>query len=146
MLPVYLSMTGNTISHLATVASLHMAGQPILNNLKFEIMMKFEIYKGNNDDLSFRLVDQTGKTLLSGDGYRQKEVILSNIETVKKNLPNNSSIEMKSTPQGKYFFNVKGSYGQLVGSSIAFESPELRDKWLHDIQKEVSQSKVVEVG
>jgi uncharacterized protein len=129
----------------AAIVPPYMAGQLFLYNLKFKIMMKFEVYKGNNDDLSFRLVDDKGKTLLSGDGYRQKEVILNNIETVKKNLPLNGSIEMKSTPQGKYFFNVKGGYGQLVGSSIEFESPELRDKWLRDIQKEVGQSKVVEV-
>jgi len=107
--------------------------------------MKFEVYKGNNDDLSFRLVDDTGKTVLLGDGYRYKEVILNNIETVKKNLPLNDSIEMKSTAQGKYFFNVKGNYGQLVGSSIEFESPELRDKWLRDIQKKVGKSEVIEV-
>lgn len=106
--------------------------------------MKFEVYKDDNSNLSFRLVDQAGKTLLSGDGYKQKDVIMNNIETIKKNLPLDGSIEKKATSQGKYFFNVKGTYGQLVGSSIEFETPELRDKWLHNIQKEVAQSQVVD--
>jgi uncharacterized protein len=107
-------------------------------------MMNFEVYKENNNDLSFRLIDDTGKILVSGMQFKQKDQLLLNIESVKKNLSLNKDVEKNITAQGKYFFNVKGAHGQLAGTSIAFASPQIRDRWLHEIQKEMPHSQIVE--
>jgi len=106
--------------------------------------MKFETYKGNNNEFYFRLMDSTNKILLSSEGYKQKENLMTGIEAVKKNLPILSSVEKKIAQNGKYFFNVKSTNGQVVGTSSMFDSPDLRDKWLGEIQKEASQLKVVD--
>lgn len=107
-------------------------------------MMKFEVFKGNNSEMYFRLVDTTGKTLLSSEGYKQKESVLNGIESVKKNLPLPTGIEMKESTNGKHFFNVKSTNGQIVGTSTMFDTVELRDKWLADLKKEAPQLTVVE--
>lgn len=106
--------------------------------------MNFEVYKGNNNELYFRLVDTTGKILLSSEGYKQKENVLNGIESVKKNLPLPTGIEKKESSNGKHFFNVKSTNGQIVGTSTMFDTPDLRDKWIKDLLKEIPQTKVVE--
>ncbi len=106
--------------------------------------MNFEVYKDNNSELYFRLVDTTGKILLSSEGYKQKESVMNGIESVKKNLPLTTGIEKKESANGKHFFNVKSTNGQIVGTSTMFDSIELRDKWIKDLQMEVPLTKVVE--
>lgn len=108
-------------------------------------MMNFEVFKGNNDELYFRLVDTTGKILLSSEGYKQKDSVLNGIESVKKNLPLPTGIEMKESTNGKHFFNIKSTNGQVVGTSTMFDTVELRDKWLTDLKKEITETKVVEL-
>ncbi|MGK2864630.1 MAG: DUF1508 domain-containing protein [Chitinophagaceae bacterium] len=107
-------------------------------------MMKFETYKGNNNEHYFRLTDNTGKILLSSEGYKQKESVMNGIESVKKNLPMPAAIEKKESTHGKHFFNVKSTNGQVVGTSTMFDTPELRDQWLYELQKEASQLMVEE--
>jgi len=121
-------------------------GRPTLffNTLKLFIMTKFETYRGANTEIYFRLVDDKGKILLSSEGYKQKESVLSGIESVKKNLPLPTAIEKKATEKGMHFFNVKSTNGQVVGTSTMFDTPELRDKWLSDLQKEVPKMQVID--
>ena len=108
-------------------------------------MMNFEVFTGSNSELYFRLVDKTGKVILSSEGYKQKESALSGIESVKKNLPLPTGIEMKESTNGKHFFNIKSTNGQVVGTSAMFDSIELRDKWLNDLKKEIPMTKVIEL-
>ncbi len=107
-------------------------------------MTKFETYRGKNNELYFRLTDDTGKVLLSSEGYKQKESVLNGIESVKKNLPLPAAIEKKATEKGMHFFNVKSTNGQVVGTSAMFDSPEIRDKWLSNLQKEIAEMQVLD--
>ena len=107
--------------------------------------MNFEVFTGSNSELYFRLVDQAGKTILSSEGYKQKDSALNGIESVKKNLPLPTGIEMKESSNGKHYFNIKSTNGQVVGTSTMFDSVELRDKWLADMKKELPMTKVMEV-
>lgn len=108
-------------------------------------MMNFEVFKGNNSELYFRLVDTAGKVILSSEGYKQKDSALNGIEAVKKNLPLPTGIEMKESTNGKHYFNIKSTNGQVVGTSTMFDSVELRDKWLADMKKELPMTKVIEL-
>ena len=108
-------------------------------------MMNFEVFTGSNSELYFRLVDHAGKTILSSEGYKQKDSALNGIESVKKNLPLPTGIEMKESGNGKHYFNIKSTNGQVVGTSTMFDSVELRDKWLADMKKELPMTKVMEV-
>jgi len=107
-------------------------------------MMKFEMFKGKNDEHYFRLLDDIGNILLSSEGYKKKDSLLMGIESVKKNMPVASGIEKKEASNGKYFFNVKSSNGQVVGTSMMFDSIEAREKWLLNIQKDLNEIQVIE--
>ena len=52
---------------------------------------------------------------------------------------------MKESSNGKHYFNIKSTNGQVVGTSTMFDSVELRDKWLADMKKELPMTKVMEV-
>ncbi len=102
-------------------------------------MLKFETFTGNNKEHYFRLTDDTGKIILSSEAYKQKESVLNGIESVKKNLPMPAAIEKKESTNGKHFFNVKSTNGQIVGTSTMFDTPELRDQGLNELQTEASR-------
>lgn len=106
--------------------------------------MQFEIYKENNSEYFFRMVDDYNEILISTDGYNEKENVLICIESVKRNARVPSSIIKHDTPEGDYFFNILNSTGKVVCSSTLFCSPHLRDKWLNDIQKEVPHLDIIE--
>lgn len=107
--------------------------------------MKFEVFKGKNSEHYFRLTDKTGKILLTSEGYKQKESALSGIESVKKNMPLPTAIEMKATDSGKHYFNVKSTNGQTVGTSTMFDSPDLRDNWIKELSEKIASSEVIEL-
>ncbi len=106
--------------------------------------MKFEVYKGSNDEHYFRLVDSKNKVLLSGEGYKQKENMLNGIESIKSNMPLSSGIEQKESTNGKYFFNVKSTNGQIVGTSMLFDTAQLRDKWINEIEGKLPELLVID--
>lgn len=95
-------------------------------------MMNFEVFKGSNSELFFRLVDNSGKTILTSERYKQKDSALN-------------GIEMKESTNGKHFFNIKSTNGQVVSTSTMFDNIELRNKWLTDMKKETSMTKVIEL-
>ena len=106
--------------------------------------MKFEVFKGSNDEHYFRLVDSKNKVILSGEGYKQKESMLNGIESIKKNLPLSTGVEKKESTNGKHFFNVKSTNGQIVGTSMLFDSPATRDKWIGEIEKVLPEILVID--
>jgi uncharacterized protein YegP (UPF0339 family) len=106
--------------------------------------MKFEVYKGNNDEHYFRLIDSKNRVLISGEGYKQKENMLNGIESIKKNLPLSTGAEKKESTNGKHYFNVKSANGQIVGTSALFESKAQRDKLIIEIEKELPEVLVID--
>lgn len=106
--------------------------------------MKFEVYKGANDEHYFRLVDTKHQVLLTGEGYTQKENMLNGIESIKTNLPLPKGVEKKESSDGKHFFNIKSSNGEIVGTSMLFNSKETRDQSIIQIEKELPEVLVID--
>lgn len=106
--------------------------------------MKFEVFKGSNEEHYFRLVDTKNNVILSGEGYKQKENMLNGIESIKKNLPLTTGVEKKESNDGKFFFNVKSTNGQVVGTSMGFDSAVTRDKWIGEIEKELPEILIID--
>ena len=106
--------------------------------------MKFEAYRGSDSGLYFRLVDNLGKILLISEGHGQKENVINNIEAIKKNLPSIHTIEKLETKKGVYYFKLKSADGHVIVTSTAFNSAEMRDEWLKDLQKKATNMQVVD--
>ena len=105
-------------------------------------MTKFETFKGKNNELYFRLVNEKGELIMSSEGYTQKENLLNGIESVKKNIADPNRFEMKTSNDGKHYFNLKASNGQVIGSSIFWNSPEIRNMWINTLKTEVPKAEI----
>lgn len=64
--------------------------------MKGELMAgKFEVYKDNGGKYRFRLKASNGQVIASGQGYSSKESCMNGIESVKKNAPEATVIELE---------------------------------------------------
>ncbi len=83
---------------------------------------KFEVYKDKAGEYRFRLRAANGQNILSSEGYAKKTSCMNGVESVRKNSQNPDRLVKKTTPSGKFRFNVLASNGQVVGSSQNYES------------------------
>jgi uncharacterized protein YegP (UPF0339 family) len=83
---------------------------------------KFEVYKDKAGEFRFRLKAANGQNILTSEGYGNKTSCMNGVESVKKNSQNPDRIVKKTTPSGKYRFNIIASNGQVVGASQNYDS------------------------
>lgn len=83
---------------------------------------KFEVYKDKAGEFRFRLKAANGQNILSSEGYKAKPSCMNGVESVKKNSQNPDRFVKKTTPSGKFRFNVTASNGQVVGTSQSYAS------------------------
>ncbi len=63
-----------------------------------------------------------GKSILRSENYKEKRNAVNGIESVKKNCGNDKRYELKTSSNGKFFFNLKAANGQVIGTSPMFAS------------------------
>ena len=80
------------------------------------------------EPFTFSFVDVDGKMVVKSENYAAKKSALNGIESVRKNCQQDGRYEMKEAKNGKYYFNVKASNGQVVATSAMFGSEADRDE------------------
>jgi uncharacterized protein len=83
---------------------------------------------------------------VKSENYKAKKSALSGIESVKKNCLIDGRYELKESKNGKFFFNVKASNGQIVGTSMMFASETDRSKAIAELKSDGPGSAVEEQG
>ena len=81
---------------------------------------QFQITKNDKDEFHFKLVNSDGKTLLRSEGYNAKTGCSNGIESVRKNAGNDKHYDVKTATDGRPYFNLKASNGQIIGTSPMF--------------------------
>lgn len=98
-------------------------------------MGKFVITKRSNGEFQFSLKSENGQTVLTSEGYITKAGCLNGIEAVKFNSQNESNYERKNSINGKYYFNLKASNGQIIGTSEMYEAITGREKGIDYVKR-----------
>ncbi|GGH04194.1 YegP family protein [Pedobacter zeae] len=98
-------------------------------------MGKFVITKRSNGEYQFNLKAGNGQVILSSEGYAAKSSCENGIESVKKNAKDDSKFERKTSSNCKYYFSLKATNGQIIGSSEMYESTSARDNGIESVQK-----------
>jgi uncharacterized protein YegP (UPF0339 family) len=62
------------------------------------------MYVGKNGQCCFRLIAKNGQNILSSEGYSSKAACRGEVESVKKNAPQDERYECKEAKSGKYRF------------------------------------------
>jgi uncharacterized protein YegP (UPF0339 family) len=57
-------------------------------------MYKFEVYQDKAGEFRFRFKASNGETMFSSEGYKAKASALSAIESIKKNVPGATVVEL----------------------------------------------------
>jgi uncharacterized protein YegP (UPF0339 family) len=108
-------------------------------------MGKFELSKRKNGEIQFNLKAGNGEVILTSEGYTTKAACLNGVESVKKNAVEDKRFEKKVAANGKFFFNLKASNGQVIGSSQMYASESGRDNGIESVKKNAPDAPVVEL-
>lgn len=105
-------------------------------------MGKFVITKRKNDEFQFNLKASNGQVILSSEGYATKSSCENGIESVKTNSQNDSRFDRKSSTNDKFYFNLKASNGQIIGTSEMYENASGRDNGIESVKTNAPNAEV----
>ncbi len=105
-------------------------------------MGSFAITKRANGEFQFNLKAGNGQTILASEGYSTKSSCENGVESVRTNSQIDERFESKTSSNGKYFFNLKASNGQVIGSSEMYESSSSRDNGIASVKSNAKDAKI----
>ena len=107
-------------------------------------MGKFVITTRKNGEFQFNLKATNGQVILSSEGYTTMAACKNGIESVKRNAPEDARYERKESANGKFYFNLKATNGQVIGSSQMYQSEDSRDNGIESVKRNAPEAEVVE--
>ncbi len=107
-------------------------------------MAKFEITKRKNDEFQFNLKAGNGQIILSSEGYTTKAACMNGIDSVKKNSDDDNRFKRLESSNGKPYFTLTSTNGQVVGTSEMYESTSARDNGIESVMKNAPDAEVEE--
>jgi uncharacterized protein YegP (UPF0339 family) len=109
-------------------------------------MGKFVITKRTNGDFQFNLKAGNGQVILTSQGYAAKAGCENGIASVKKNASDDARYERKTSSNGKDFFNLTSTNGQIIGSSEMYESTAARENGIESVKKNAPEADVEDLS
>ena len=107
-------------------------------------MGKFVITVRKNGEFQFNLKASNGQVVLTSEGYTTKTACLNGVESVRKNSQDPKKFEVKVAKNGKPFFNLKASNGQVIGASQMYASEVTLKKGIASVAANAPEAPVVE--
>lgn len=108
-------------------------------------MGKFEIKKDKAGKFRFNLKAGNGQVILTSEGYNTKGACDNGIESVRKNSQDKSKFDRQVAKNGKPYFNLKASNGQVIGASQMYASAASMENGIKSVAKNAPGATVVEV-
>lgn len=108
-------------------------------------MGKFVVTLRKNGEYQFNLKATNGQVILTSEGYTTKAACMNGIESVKKNSQVEARFEKKVASNGKPFFNLKATNGQIIGSSQMYASEKNMLNGVASVQKNAPDAEVVDM-
>jgi uncharacterized protein YegP (UPF0339 family) len=97
-------------------------------------MGKFVITKRVNGEFQFNLKANNGQTILASEGYKTKTNCENGIESIKRNAQDDTKFDRKTAVNGKPYFNLKATNGQIIGTSEMYETVASRDNGIESVK------------
>jgi uncharacterized protein YegP (UPF0339 family) len=105
-------------------------------------MGKFEITVRKDGEFQFNLKAGNGQVILTSEGYSSKSGCLNGVESVRKNAQDDSKFERKTAKNGKPYFNLKATNGQIIGNSEMYESEASRENGIESVKKNAPEAEI----
>jgi len=107
-------------------------------------MGKFIIKTGTNRQYYFSLKADNGQKILASEGYTTKAACNNGIDSVKTNSKDDSKYDRKKSTNGKHYFNLKATNGQIIGTSEMYESEAGRENGIASVKSNAQSATIVE--
>lgn len=88
-------------------------------------MASFTLKVAGNGEFVFTL-DADGRTLLRSETYKAKASALNGIESVRRNSQIDGRYALAESSNGKHYYNLMASNGQVVGTSPMYADDATR--------------------
>jgi len=105
-------------------------------------MGKFILSKRANGEYQFGLNATNGQNILRSEGYTTKAACENGIESVRTNSADDSKFERKVSSNNKFYFNLKATNGQVIGTSEMYESEAGRDNGIESVKNNAPDATV----
>jgi uncharacterized protein YegP (UPF0339 family) len=96
------------------------------------------------EPFTFIYINAEGKTIVKSENYAQKASAKNGIESVRKNCQDDARYELKESSNGKAFFNIKSTNGQIVGTSALFETETERSAAIAELKADSTTAEITE--
>lgn len=107
-------------------------------------MGSFVISKRKNGEFQFVLKAGNGQVILGSEGYKTKAACLNGIESVRKNSQVDARFDRLEAKNGKPYFNLKATNGQIIGNSEMYESVSARENGVASVAKNAPDATIKE--
>ena len=107
-------------------------------------MGKFSTKTGNDGQYYFNLKADNGQVILSSEGYTTTAARLNGIESVKANAGDDKKYERLTASNGKFYFNLKATNGQVIGKSQMYENEAGRNNGIESVKNNAPNAPIAE--
>jgi uncharacterized protein YegP (UPF0339 family) len=98
-------------------------------------MSQFVITNRSNGEYRYSLKADNGEIILSGEGYLSKQGVVNGVGSVRTHAPVDANYERKKSANGKHYFNLKASNGEVIGTSEMYESEAGRESGIESVKE-----------
>jgi len=100
--------------------------------------------KEGGDTYHFVLKAANHQVILTSQVYKSKSGAENGIESVKKNCSDDNCWERKTAKNGKMYFNLKSTNGQIIGTSQMYAGESGMENGIDSIKKNAPGAEVKE--
>ena len=108
-------------------------------------MGKFEITSRKNGEFQFNLKASNGQVILTSQGYKTKASCLNGVESVKKNSQDEKRFDKKVATNGKPYFNLMATNGQVIGTSQMYANEANMNNGIASVMKNAPEAPIVDM-
>ena len=94
----------------------------------------FELSKSSDGQYRFVLKAGNAETILTSELYKARSSAEAGIASVQANCTVDARYERKTSSNGKAFFNLKATNGQVIGSSQMYASESSRESGISSVK------------
>jgi len=105
-------------------------------------MGKFVISKRKNGEFQFNLLAGNGQVILASEGYASKPSCMNGVKSVMKNAADVKMFDSKVAKNGKFYFSLKATNGQVIGNSEMYESQANCENGIASVKKNAPDAKI----
>ncbi len=103
----------------------------------------FEIYQSEKTkQFHYRLKAANGQVVLSGQAYKDKASCENGVESVLKNGADESRYEVKEASDGRKYFVLRSSNGQIIAQSQMYKSESGLKNGIMSVGNNIADSRI----